>query len=125
MSRARLIPLAALIVAAPIAAAPRDPFAGRVAGPPQRCITISPNLGGTVIDRDTIIYQGNGGRIWRTGPTGTCPSLRPMTTLIVQIYGGQLCENDRFSTIEPGMSIPSPQCRFRPFVPYTRVKTGK
>ncbi len=122
---ARLVPLVALVLAAPIAAATRDPLEGRVAGKPQRCISIQPNRGGTVIDRQTIIYEGTGGTKWKTGPIGRCPSLRPMTTLIVQVWGGQLCRNDQFSTIEPGMAIPSMRCQFRDFVPYTRTKAVK
>ena len=122
MTRARLLPLAALVLATPLAAAPRDPLDGRVAGKPVRCISLQASQGGTVIDRDTIIYDGPAGRRYKTGPVGRCPSLRPMTTLITRVYGGQLCQNDLFSTIEPGMSIPSAACRFREFVPYTRVK---
>ncbi|MFS0771764.1 hypothetical protein [Sphingomonas sp. 1P08PE] len=120
MTGVRLAALAALVLAAPIAAAPRDPLAGRVAGKPERCIPLTQNRGGIVVDRDTIIYDGNGGRKYKTGPVGSCPSLRPMTTLIVEVWGGQLCQNDQFRTIEPGLSIPSARCRFREFVPYTR-----
>ena len=111
----RLLPLAALL---PLLAAGDDPFAGRVAGKPQRCITLSQLQGPVIVDAQTIYYR-DGSRLWRTGPRGTCPSLRPFTTLITEVYGGQLCSGDRFRTRDPGLSIPSAACLFGDFVPYT------
>ncbi|MEG8018176.1 hypothetical protein [Sphingomonas sp. LR55] len=69
----------------------------------------------------TILYRQSGKRIWKTGPVGECPSLRPLDTLIVDAYGGQLCRNDRFRTVSAGMSIPSGYCRFRDFTPYDKA----
>ncbi|GGB17314.1 hypothetical protein GCM10011380_03540 [Sphingomonas metalli] len=123
MTRALWILPAAVLLAAPLTArTQRDPFAGRVAGTPQQCIPVSQTQGGTVIDQNTIVYEGLGGRKYRVSPIGPCPFLRPMTILITQIYGGQLCRNDRFQTIEPGMTIPSAYCRFGEFVPYSKPK---
>lgn len=114
-------PLAIAALALPLLAARSDPLAGRVAGEPQRCITLSPTNGPSIVDAHTILYtEGAGRRIWKTGPVGACPSLEPLTTLIVEVYGGQLCRNDRFRVLTPGTSIPSAYCRFTPFTPYTR-----
>lgn len=110
--------LAALL---PLVAAADDPFAGRVAGEPRTCLnTTVTSRGGVIVDRETIYYR-DGPRLWRTGPRGNCPSLRPNATLIVEIWGGQLCSGDRFRVLEPGLSIPSGACLFRDFVPYTRA----
>lgn len=95
-----------------------DPLAGRVAGTAVRCIDIARIQGPTIVDADTILYRQSGKRIWRTGPVGSCPPLRPLATMIVDVYGGQLCRNDRFRLVEPGLSIPSASCRFRDFTPY-------
>ena len=43
-----------------------------------------------------------------------------MSTMIVDVYGGQLCRNDRFRLVEPGLSIPSAYCRFSGFTPYDK-----
>lgn len=111
--------LAALALA--LVAGKSDPLAGRVAGTPVRCIDIGRNDGPDIVDSQTILYRQSGKRIWKTGPVGECPSLRPVDTLIVDVYGGQICRNDRFRTISNGTSIPSPYCRFRDFTPYNEV----
>lgn len=125
-----LLPLALPALAIPaVAAAPpakdRDLLEGRIAGKPVRCIDPRSNNGPTIIDAETILYNAGGRRTYRTGPVGTCPSLRPLTTLIVEIRSGQLCENDLFRVLEAGTSIPSGYCRFRAFVPYEKPPKPK
>lgn len=117
-----LAPLALVTLAIPSSAADKDFLAGRVAGKPVNCIDPQMNNGPTIIDADTILYNANGRRLYRTGPVGKCPSLRPMTTLIVEIRSGQLCRNDLFRVLEPGTTIPSAYCRFRDFTPYEKPK---
>lgn len=113
--------LALLALALPLVAARSDPLAGRVAGAPVDCITLSSTDGPSVVDAHTILYRrGAGGTIWKTAPVGDCPSLAPLNPLIVDVWGGQLCRNDRFRVLTPGVSIPSAYCRFDRFVPYTR-----
>lgn len=114
--------LAAAALALPLLAAKSDPLAGRVAGTPQDCITLSQTNGPSIVDRHTILYtEGAGRRIWKTEPIGACPSLEPLNTLIVEVWGGQLCRNDRFRVLNLGTSIPSAYCRFSQFTPYTRA----
>lgn len=108
-------------IAVALAGGKSDPLSGRVAGAAVHCIDLSRNTGPDIVDAQTILYHESGRRIWKTGPVGTCPSLRPLDTLIVEVYGGQLCGNDRFRTISAGMSIPSGYCRFRDFTPYDRA----
>jgi hypothetical protein len=115
-------PLALLALALPLMAAKSDPLAGRVAGAPSNCINLSQNNGPSIIDDHTILYtEGAGRRVWKTGPVGRCPSLEPLGTLVVEVYGGQLCRNDRFRVLTPGTRIPSGYCRFTAFTPYTRA----
>lgn len=123
-----LVALLALAIPAAAAAPPakdgkkpeRDFLAGRVPGKPVNCIDPRSNQGPTIVDSQTILYNVTGRRIYRTGPVGTCPSLRPFTTLIVEIRSGQLCKNDMFRVLEPGTSIASGYCRFQSFVPYEK-----
>ena len=101
-----------------LAAGPADPLAGRIAGPARQCVDLD-RLGGPDVLRDgRIVYRWTQRRWWVTRPVGRCPSLRPLTTLVVEVYGTQLCRNDRFRTAEPGSVVPSPTCRFGDFVPY-------
>jgi hypothetical protein len=111
----RALALAALLPLA--AAADRDPLEGRIAGKPVNCIdaqTYQPSI----VDSRTILYRSTNRRIYRTGPVGNCPSLEPLSTLVVDLYGSQLCRNDRFRVVSPGISIPSAYCRFSDFTPY-------
>lgn len=103
-------------------AADRDPLAGRVAGEPRTCLPTAMSSGGpTIVDAHTILYR-DGARLWRTGPRGACPSLRPFSTMIVEVFGGQICRGDRFRILDPGTTIPSASCRFTDFTPYAKAK---
>ncbi|MBN8813902.1 MAG: hypothetical protein J0J06_00480 [Sphingomonas sp.] len=103
--------------AAPAAPA-KDPLAGRVAGAPVDCVDQARIMGPDIIDNRTILYRQSLKRIWRNDLEGTCPGLRPTATLIVEVFGSQLCRNDRFRAQEPGSIIPGPYCRLGKFTPY-------
>ncbi len=120
MRRAMVAGAIAAALGLSLTAGKSDPLAGRVAGAPVQCIDIARSSGPEIVDAQTILYRQSGKRVWKTGPVGACPSLRPFDTLIVDVYGGQLCRNDRFRTVSVGMSIPSPTCRFRDFTPYDK-----
>ena len=131
----RYIPLsvaaAALVATAGVAArhdssadAQRDlakALAGHVAGKTDQCIDPHMADGPQIIGNDTLLYR-SGGTIWKTQVIGPCPSLREGVTIISDVYGGQLCRNDKFRTIEPGMHIPSPYCRLGGFTEYKPIK---
>ena len=129
----RWLPVAALL-AAPLAAAPAplevttttdSALKGWVAGKPQTCLPLSPSQNSRITGDGRIVYDGLGGRTWVTGPIGPCPSLQPMHTLIVRVWGSQICRNDLFQTLLPGNIIPSAPCRFSAFTPYRRAKPAE
>ncbi|KQN26885.1 hypothetical protein ASE86_06720 [Sphingomonas sp. Leaf33] len=97
-----------------------DALKGRTAGAPQRCINAS-SLEAPRIIGETLVYR-QGGRLFVTRAEGGCPSLGGDPLLITEIYGGNLCRNDRFRTVPRGASIPGPYCRFGDFVPYSRAR---
>lgn len=97
-----------------------DALDGRVAGTPQRCIDNS-RVSGPQIVGNTLLYRELGRVVWRSDIEG-CPALRPMTTIVVEIHGNQICERDRFRLLESGSSIPSSFCFFGKFTPYTRAE---
>ena len=93
---------------------------GRTAGAPVNCISAgSSSSGPQIIDHDTLLYR-EGRTVYRSELAAECRSMEPGNTLVVEINGGQICENDRFRVIEPGMSIPSQYCRFGKFTPYRK-----
>ncbi|MBS0478807.1 MAG: hypothetical protein JSR79_05855 [Proteobacteria bacterium] len=108
-------------VAAP-AASDKDPLAGRVAGAPVDCIDRSQLGGPDIIDNRTILYRQSLKRVWRNDLEAACQGLRPTATIIIQVYGGQLCRNDLFQAREPGAIIPGPICRLGKFTPYDLPK---
>lgn len=99
-------------------------LAGRVAGPPVSCIDSYLSDGPQIIDNHTLIYR-QVGRLWRNTLPDACPSLDEDSILIVDVYGGQLCSNDRFRTVQRSSHIPSGYCRLGNFVPYSKVTPPK
>lgn len=126
-----LIPIAALgLLGAAAPAAPREDalasaLAGRIAGTPVDCVEKSRLDGPQIIDEKTLIYRESGRRIWRNDLIGECRGLKPMDTLIVDIFGGQLCRNDHFRALTPGLTIPGPYCRLGKFTPYDKPAKAK
>ena len=116
--RLALIPIALVGIAGTAPAAERDPLAGRFPGAAVDCVDQSRLGGPDVIDNRTVLYRQSLKRIWRNDLPAACPGLRPNTTLIVEIYGNQLCSNDRIRAREPGSIIPGPYCRLGKFTPY-------
>jgi len=112
--------LALPAIALALVAAKDDPLAGRVAGKPLRCVDLSRVSGPQITEDGAIIYRRTERTLYVSRPVDHCPSLRPLDTLVVEIYGGQTCAGDRFRTITPPLSIPSAYCRFGPFVPYEK-----
>ncbi|WP_084253506.1 hypothetical protein [Sphingomonas pituitosa] len=100
-----------------------DALGDRVPGKPQDCINPGMIDGPQIIDTRTLIYR-QGARLYRNDLVAECPSLAPLTTVIVEMRGGQLCRNDQFRVLTPGTSIPSGYCRMGKFTPYTRPKGG-
>jgi hypothetical protein len=122
-----LVPLLLAGCAAPRAEGPtRDQqwlsreLAGRVAGPPQTCVPAESNSAAlTIVDDRTLAYQ-RGRTLWVNNLEAPCPGLRPFETLIVEVHGSQYCRNDRFRSVEPGLTIPGPYCLLGDFTPYRR-----
>lgn len=97
-----------------------DELAGRVAGPPQTCITTYPAQNVHALDPQTLAY-GYGRTIYVNHLLAACPGMRPLNTIIVHAAtGNQYCRGDRVSVLEPGAIIPGPQCNLQDWVPYRR-----
>jgi hypothetical protein len=98
-------------------------LAGRVAGPPRRCISNFPNTEVRVIDDWTILYD-EGSTIYVQNPQGGCNGLtsRNRTLVARQVGSSQICQGDINETVDLRTGISGGPCVFGPFVPYTRVK---
>lgn len=96
---------------------------GRVAGPPQRCISNFPNTQVQVVDDWTILYD-EGSTIYVQNPRGGCPGIaRGSRTLVARQVGtSQMCDGDINQAVDLQSGIGGAPCVFGPFVPYTKAK---
>jgi hypothetical protein len=100
-----------------------DALEGRVAGPPQRCISNFPTTQVQVIDDWTILYD-EGSTIYVQNPRGGCTGIGNGSRTLVarQVGTSQMCDGDINGTIDLRTAIGGPTCVFGPFVPYTKPK---
>ena len=122
--RFRLIVLCASLCAcsdAPPAAGPPQiaELAGRVAGPPEQCVTFRPNetLQTTEADRHVLLYR-NGNRLW-VNHLGSC-SFGRNDVLVVERTGSDLCRGEIIRSFDAISKIPGPACVLGDFIPYSR-----
>jgi hypothetical protein len=128
----RTLLLAAIMVAAPAIAAKRDTpdqqltklLAGRVAGKPTNCITLSSTQSSTIIDGKAIVYRV-GSRLYVNTPRSGAESLNDDDILVTRTIGSQLCSIDTVNLIDRASRFQRGFVILGPFVPYERVKTGK
>jgi len=118
-----------LLGAAAPAAPKQDALAaelqGRVAGKPMDCVDKARLDGPQIIDDHTLIYRESGRRVWRNDLPDACPGLRPMDTMVIEVWGNQMCRNDHFRSYAPGSSIPGAICRLGTFTPYDKPPGAK
>ena len=98
-----------------------DALAGRVAGPPQRCITTYRATKVNAIDDFTILYD-QGSTIYVQNPRGGCPGIGSRRNILVnRVFGtNQLCSGDISHLLDPVSGIQGGACVFGDFVPYTK-----
>ena len=125
--RIALIPVAALGLigaVAPAAPAREDPLArelaGRAPGKAVDCLDKSRADGPQIVDERTLIYRESGRRIWKNDLPEACRGMRPLDTLVIEMFGSQVCRNDHFRSYSSGSTIPGAICRLGSFTPYDK-----
>jgi hypothetical protein len=100
-----------------------DALAGRVAGPPQRCISNFPQVEVQVIDDWTILYR-EGSTVYVQNPQGGCPGIGIGSRTLVtrQVGTSQICQGDINQAVDLHTGIGGAPCVFGPFVPYTKSR---
>jgi len=103
-----------------------DAIAGKVAGPPQRCINSYATLDMKVIDDFTLLFSERGRNtvVYVQNPRGGCYGLDSGTrTLVTKQFGTRsLCDGDINDMIDLASHTSGGSCVFGPFVPYTKPK---
>jgi hypothetical protein len=94
---------------------------GRVAGPPQRCISNFPDTQVRVINDGTILYD-DGSIIYVQNPPGGCPGIASgsRTLVVRQVGTSQMCEGDINEAVDLRTGIGGAPCVFGPFIPYRK-----
>jgi hypothetical protein len=100
-----------------------EALAGRVAGPPQRCISNFPQVDVQVIDDWTILYRERS-TVYVQNPQGGCSGIgNGSRTLVARQVGTSLmCEGDINETVDLRSGVGGAPCVFGPFVPYAKPK---
>lgn len=131
---AKLLPsmlLGAALLAAPAALARDTPevqlqklLAGRVAGAPVDCISLSTSRSSRIIDGKAIVYEV-GSRLYVNEPSSGASSLDDDDILVTRTSGSQLCRMDTVNLIDRGSRFPRGFVLLGKFVPYTKPKPAR
>lgn len=122
----RALPLLTLILAS-CAYSPPAPqqqgraaeLAGRVAGAPQHCVTISTanSMRVSETDRHTLLY-GSGRTIW-ANPLGPGCYVGTNDALVTEPHANSYCRGDIVRSFDTSSRIPGMSCVLGDFIPYT------
>ena len=130
MTRALLALLVgASVAAAPALAGPRASpqeqmdraLAGRVAGEPVDCLSLSRVRNSRIIEGTAILYD-QGGTIYVNRPRSGAEELSNWDTQISHTLGDRLCSTDTVRMVDPGTGFLTGIVFLGEFVPYRRVR---
>jgi hypothetical protein len=96
-------------------------LAGLTPGKPESCVSLIQLEGSQIIDRNTILFRGRGGRIWRNDPPLGCPGLAPSRTIVTKTSTNQYCRGDIFEIVDPPLNMTYGACAFGDFIPYSKA----
>ena len=99
--------------------APIAEIAGRIAGPAQRCVTLSQSEGLHTANRSTLAVR-SGKTIWVNQLQDGCGGFGQWDVIVTEPIGTQYCRGDLVRSFDSVSKIPGPTCRLGDFVPFTR-----
>jgi len=97
-------------------------LAGRVAGKPVSCLSLTRIEGQTIIDRTAIVYRGLGNTLWVNRPRGA-EMLRDDDIPVQFVNGAELCQLDQIKLLDRGTQMQRGFVALSEFVPYTKAAT--
>ena len=94
---------------------------GRVAGPPQNCVSRRDLQGNRSVGEGAIIFQGrSSGIVYVNRPPAGCPELDFGRALLTRSPSTQLCSGDIATVFDPVSGIQYGSCGLGEFTPYRR-----
>ena len=99
--------------------APDPELVGRVAGRPERCVTINSQQSLRVSEGDRhVLLYGNGRTLW-VNNLGQC-TFGSDDVLVTEPFGSSYCRGDLVRSSDRLSRIPGPACVLGDFIPFTR-----
>lgn len=94
-------------------------LAGKVAGPPQRCLSRQRADDLEIVDSRTILFKNGRSLLYRNDPEGGCGGLDPSRTIVTSSFGSSgLCRGDIVRVVDRTSGGVVGSCAFADFVPY-------
>ena len=94
-------------------------LAGRVAGPPQSCVSSRDVRGNRSAGEGAIIFEGvTRSTIYVNRPRGGCPELGMNRALVTRSTTGRLCSGDITEVVDPTSGFYFGGCALGEFTPY-------
>jgi hypothetical protein len=99
--------------------------AGRTAGAPVKCLTLSEIQNSTIIDGTAIVYRTTGNRLYVNRPFGAS-LLRDDDIPVEHIWGSQLCRLDQIGLLDRNSRFNRGTVGLGDFIPYSKPpKNGR
>lgn len=92
---------------------------GKVAGPPQRCISPFARNEQEIVDQRTILFKNGRNLVYRNDPEGGCQGLDQSRAIIVTSISGDYCRGDIIRVLDQTSGNLVGSCAFSDFIPYT------
>ena len=89
--------------------------------PREDCLRVRSIRGMEIMNQEMLIVRGSFDRYWINRLPARCAGLRPDMVLSLDVYGNQVCRNDRFSAKDRGLMHMGmgASCRWGAFEPVT------
>jgi hypothetical protein len=95
-------------------------LAGKVAGPPQDCISTINANDMTWLDHSTVAFKRGSNLVYVNHFNGGCDNYADRYALVTRQVTGQLCRGDIAQLVDPVAHYPVGSCNFGEFIPYRR-----
>lgn len=94
-------------------------LAGKVAGPPVRCVSaLGAGAGLRAIHDTMLMYEVNRRLVYQNRLIGRCAGLSRGEALLLDRHGSQYCRGDIVRTVDLPSGMPGGACALGDFVPY-------
>jgi hypothetical protein len=98
-------------------------LAGKVAGPPVKCLPSFRTRDMNIVDDNTILFRDGRNRVYRNDPPGGCsPMGGAGYTLVTRSITGQMCSGDFVQVVDLRSRMTAGACSLGDFIPYQTAR---